>query len=87
MKKTATTQGESRLGFPTRRTAPSLDHSQLFVVMAGLVPAIHASRLAGCKTWMPGTRPGMTISGCFTTQIDNRFRTTGQPRAKPGHDA
>jgi hypothetical protein len=30
-------------------------------VMAGLVPAIHAF---GCfisaKTWMPGTRPGMT---------------------------
>src|SRR5207253_524891 len=25
-------------------------------VMAGLVPAIHALR----KTWMPGTRPGMT---------------------------
>jgi hypothetical protein len=26
--------------------------------MAGLVPAIHA--LAKEKTWMPGTRPGMT---------------------------
>jgi hypothetical protein len=28
-------------------------------VMAGLVPAIHVLR--GTKTWMPGTRPGMTI--------------------------
>jgi hypothetical protein len=27
--------------------------------MAGLVPAIHAL-LAEAKTWMPGTRPGMT---------------------------
>jgi len=26
--------------------------------MAGLVPAIHALLMA--KTWMPGTRPGMT---------------------------
>jgi hypothetical protein len=31
-------------------------------VMAGLVPAIHAllSLKATVKTWMPGTRPGMT---------------------------
>ena len=28
--------------------------------MAGLVPAIHVFCLAGVKTWMPGTRPGMT---------------------------
>src|SRR6266436_5524926 len=29
--------------------------------MAGLVPAIHAfSPSGGRKTWMPGTRPGMT---------------------------
>jgi hypothetical protein len=29
--------------------------------MAGLVPAIHAFDLADAvKTWMPGTRPGMT---------------------------
>jgi hypothetical protein len=26
--------------------------------MAGLVPAIH---VFAAKTWMPGTRPGMTI--------------------------
>jgi hypothetical protein len=29
--------------------------------MAGLVPAIHAL-LAEIKTWMPGTRPGMTTN-------------------------
>jgi hypothetical protein len=28
--------------------------------MAGLVPAIH-DLLSDCKTWMPGTRPGMTM--------------------------
>jgi hypothetical protein len=28
--------------------------------MAGLVPAIHVFAAAS-KTWMPGTRPGMTI--------------------------
>jgi len=28
--------------------------------MAGLVPAIHALLGKGSKTWMPGTRPGMT---------------------------
>ena len=31
-------------------------------VMAGLVPAIHALLSAAAKTWMPGTRPGMTTS-------------------------
>jgi hypothetical protein len=30
-------------------------------VMAGLVPAIHVF-LTAAKTWMPGTRPGMTTS-------------------------
>jgi len=29
-------------------------------VMAGLVPAIHVFLVAPPKTWMPGTRPGMT---------------------------
>jgi hypothetical protein len=28
--------------------------------MAGLVPAIHVFFTAEAKTWMPGTRPGMT---------------------------
>ena len=31
-------------------------------VMAGLVPAIHVLLSAAAKTWMPGTRPGMTKS-------------------------
>jgi hypothetical protein len=30
--------------------------------MAGLVPAIHALLdLTQSKTWMPGTKPGMTV--------------------------
>jgi hypothetical protein len=29
-------------------------------VMAGLVPAIHVFFAGMTKTWMPGTRPGMT---------------------------
>src|SRR5260370_34765586 len=40
-------------------------HAYSFV-MAGLVPAIHA--LLCChtrKTWMPGTRPGMTATNAF----------------------
>jgi hypothetical protein len=28
--------------------------------MAGLVPAIHVFLFVVAKTWMPGTRPGMT---------------------------
>jgi hypothetical protein len=28
--------------------------------MAGFVPAIHVFYSADNKTWMPGTRPGMT---------------------------
>jgi hypothetical protein len=28
--------------------------------MAGLVPAIHVFLVVEAKTWMPGTRPGMT---------------------------
>src|SRR5262249_59974068 len=34
------------------------------LVMAGLVPAIHAfESVCVSKTWMPGTRPGMTREG------------------------
>jgi hypothetical protein len=29
--------------------------------MAGLVPAIHAFKRVYPKTWMSGTKPGMTI--------------------------
>jgi hypothetical protein len=37
-------------------------HSDVILsrVMAGLVPAIHTSYPDGSKTWVPGTRPGMT---------------------------
>src|SRR5262249_53381433 len=38
--------------------APSLRAIRL-IVMAGLAPAIHVF-IAARKTWMPGTRPGMT---------------------------
>jgi hypothetical protein len=41
--------------------ATSADEVLLFV-MAGLVPAIHVF-FADPKTWMPGTRPGMTKEG------------------------
>jgi hypothetical protein len=30
---------------------------------AGLVPAIHVEQLLRCKTWMPGTSPGMAVLG------------------------
>lgn len=33
---------------------------ELFSVMAGFVPAIHAFGMIGTRTWVPGTRPGMT---------------------------
>jgi hypothetical protein len=37
-----------------------LDACATNAVMAGPVPAIHALLLPSPKTWMPGTRPGMT---------------------------
>jgi hypothetical protein len=39
--------------------------NELNAVMAGLVPAIHAllAIQRKRKTWMPGTRPGMTRRG------------------------
>src|SRR5262249_38171039 len=56
--------------FPTRRSATRSDCRWLsglknlaetsHIVMAGLVPAIHVLFVAS-KTWMPGTRPGMTL--------------------------
>jgi hypothetical protein len=37
-----------------------------YFVMAGLVPAIHVECSAVVsKTWMPGTRPGMTDNGAL----------------------
>src|SRR5882724_5176202 len=45
-------------------------------VMAGLVPAIHVfSSHERCKTWMPGTRPGMTNDGPVR---DNLARWSGR---------
>jgi hypothetical protein len=33
-----------------------------YVVMAGFIPAIHVFAInSQKKTWMPGTRPGMTV--------------------------
>jgi hypothetical protein len=38
--------------------------------MAGLVPAIDVfSRFATVKTWMPGTRPGMTTSAAYSLRL------------------
>jgi hypothetical protein len=37
-------------------------HDSLHIVMAGLVPAIHALPRS-TRTWMPGTSPSMTTSG------------------------
>jgi len=34
--------------------------ASFLAVMAGLVPAIHVFCSQENKTWMPGTRPGMT---------------------------
>jgi hypothetical protein len=41
------------------------------IVMAGLVPAIHVFlQLLQSKTWMPGTRPGMTsYSQSFVSEL------------------
>jgi len=43
----------------------------IFLVMAGLVPAIHVF-LAGqiAKMWMPGTSPGMTSFGAWTSAAE-----------------
>jgi hypothetical protein len=47
--------------------------------MAGLVPAIHvlARRRVG-KTWMPGTRPGMTKAASFGFKYQT---AVSQPKA------
>jgi hypothetical protein len=39
--------------------------------MAGLVPAIHVFCVDETKTWMPGTRPGMTNER-FATGLKSR---------------
>ncbi len=46
----------------TRRSTRGCSGHDSSFVMAGLVPAIHALLApASRKTWMPGTRPGMTV--------------------------
>jgi hypothetical protein len=39
--------------------------------MAGLVPAIHVLMVCAKKTWMPGTRPGMTLDTLFYSPLQN----------------
>jgi hypothetical protein len=53
-----------------------------FCVMAGLVPAIHVFLGFGeSKTWMPGTRPGMTILPTFSNHLAAlRLTPKGQHR-------
>src|ERR1700753_730790 len=60
-----------------------------FFVMAGLVPAIHVfPGLSAAKTWMPGTRPGMTklsynapiLLGCFFSQALKEHRQSDASR-------
>ena len=58
--------------------SPSLRESLTKIaVMAGLVPAIHVFYPEPSKTWMPGTRPGMTSKGGFSDSLpphpDNRL--------------
>jgi hypothetical protein len=46
--------------------------------MAGLVPAIHVFVRNGRKTWMPGTRPGMT-----PCELDDIRKTNNSQEGKP----
>jgi hypothetical protein len=48
--------------------------------MAWLDPAIHVFARNGRKTWMPGTRPGMT-----THELDDISKTNKQQEGKPPH--
>src|SRR6185437_13242079 len=53
------------------------------LVVAGLVPAIHAF---AAKTWMPGTRPGMTIKMTIRKGVDDGQEGSGYGKA-PLHQA
>jgi hypothetical protein len=64
-----------RAGVRGRRNRMSCDDCALPLIMAGLVPAIHEF-LQARKTWMPGTRPGMTEGD--TTQ-DSRLPRMRHP--------
>jgi hypothetical protein len=51
-------------------------------VMAGLLPAIHVFT-SGRKSWMPGTRPGMTMIGLRGLARETRERAlTSNQRQK-----
>src|SRR5581483_8692804 len=54
--------------------------------MAGLVPAIHAfDRNSRNKTWMPGTRPGMTmLVGSVQCLVKKRLELGEMFRHQPG---
>src|SRR5215212_5407857 len=57
-------------------------------VMAGLVPAIHVLLGQQRKTWMPGTRPGMTNERAREmADMWNKYEpTAARKRGKPGRD-
>src|SRR6266849_7494857 len=59
-------------GVPVREVGGGAQYA-VPAVMAGLVPAIHV--LSAKRTWMPGTRPGMTNVGFG----GSRLATTPSP--------
>src|SRR5689334_13977004 len=48
--------------------------------MAGLVPAIHVFLCEATKTWMPGTRPGMTEGSTLPSPISRHLLQHGANR-------
>jgi len=48
-----------------KREAVKIAQKPAALVMAGLVPAIHASLMRGPKTWMPATGAGMTTDETY----------------------
>ncbi len=63
--------------------------AQSVVVMAGLVPAIHAAPLQGAlkvgalgAAWMPGTRPGMTVEVAASPSATTDFVSPDGPAGK-----
>ena len=52
------------------------------LVMAGLDPAIHVLRnRSGAKTWIPGSRPGMTVESGMRAESGMRRRAAGRRSA------
>jgi len=59
-------------------------HASRAPVMAGLVPAIHVFLNRGVvKTWMPGTRPGMTMSVVMVLALATPVRAEAQAPPPP----